>query len=387
MIRWFCLFLCLATGAAAQVTVDPERSAVRDGWWSLRVELGFSAVTPYRAFTLDAPRRLVLDFQDVDWKGIDPALLRSGDRALSVRVGPFRPGWSRMVIDLAEPLVVAEAGMRATDDGADLTIMLERAGAAEFAARAGAPPDPGWQAMADVDPAPKVTGPEKSDFVVVLDPGHGGIDPGAERNGLNEAELMLVFANEIATYLDGAPGVQVVLTRDAPVFVPLFSRMRIARDAGADLFISLHADALAEDVARGASVYTLAETGHDQAARQMVERHERGDLLAGVDLQDQGDRVAAALMDMARADTGPLGLRFADLLVGAMRDEGVYLISRPRRVGRFAVLSAADFPSVLVEAGFLSNAQDRAILASPEGRGRIAQAIATAVLRFADQSP
>ena len=119
----------------------------------------------------------------------------------------------------------------------------------------------------------------------------------------------------------------------------------------------------------------------------MVERHERGDLLAGVDLQDQGDRVAAALMDMARADTGPLGLRFADLLVGAMRDEGVYLNSRPRREGRFAVLSAADFPSVLVEAGFLSNAQDRAILASPEGRGRIAQAIATAVLRFADQSP
>ena len=126
-------------------------------------------------------------------------------------------------------------------------------------------------------------------------------------------------------------------------------------------------------------VYTLAAGAQDRAAAQLVERHARGDLLAGVDLQAQGDRVANALMDLARAETGPAGQRFADNLVAAMRAENVPLNSRPRREGLFAVLSAADFPSVLIEAGFLSNARDRAALESAAGRARIVQAIAVAV--------
>ncbi|MEL6840918.1 MAG: N-acetylmuramoyl-L-alanine amidase [Pseudomonadota bacterium] len=387
MIRWLFLLCSVATGVAAQVTVDPDRSAVKDGWWSLRVELGLSDITPYRVFTLDDPRRLVLDFADTIWDGVDPALLLSGDRAAALRVGPYRPGWSRMVIDLAEPLRIAEAGMRRSDTGADLTVVLERASPEDFAAAAGPPPDVSVETGSVADAVLAARAADTGNFVVVIDPGHGGIDPGAERDGLNEAELMLVFAREVAAELGRVRGVTVVLTRNENVFVPLFTRMSIARSAGADLLISLHADALAEDDARGASVYTLSEAGEDRAAQQMVERHERGDLLAGVDLRAQGDRVATALMDMARAETGPAGAQFADNLVAAMRDEGVYLNSRPRREGRFAVLSAADFPSVLLEAGFLSNAQDRAMLASGEGRARIARAIAAAVAAQAgDQS-
>ena len=382
MIRLVCLLICLASGVTAQVTVDPDRSAVKDGWWTLEVELGLSDVVPYRVFTLDEPRRLVLDFEGVDWDGVDGTALRSGDRAAALRFGPFRPGWSRMVVDLAEPLVISEAGMRTRDDGADLTVILERATPAEFAASAGAPPDPGWDALAVIDPTTRPQIPP-TDFVVVIDPGHGGIDPGAQRGGINEADLMLVFAQEVALQLNAMDGFQAVLTREADVFVPLFTRMSIARSVRAGLFISLHADALEEDQARGASVYTLAPDGADGAAQQMVERHERGDLLAGVDLNDQGDRVATVLMDLARAETGPAGELFAELLVEEMAAAGVTLNSRPRREGRLAVLSAADFPSVLLEAGFLSSGEDRAVLASPAGRARIAQAIAAAVALFA----
>lgn len=379
MIKWLCMWVLLASGAVAQVTVDPARSAVRDGWWELRVELGLSDIVPYRVFTLDDPRRLVLDFANVDWEGVTTEAILSGDRATAVRFGPFRPGWSRMVIDLAEPLVVTEAGMLATDAGADLTVVLERASPEEYAAAAGAPPDPGWDRMAAVDPLIRTPVPDDGDFVVVIDPGHGGIDPGAQRGGVNEAELMLVFGQEVAAQLNALPGVQAILTREADVFVPLFTRMTIARSVGADLFISLHADALEEDEATGASVYTLARDGGDRAAAQMVERHERGDLLAGVDLSEQGDRVATVLMDLARAKTGPQAQQFADALVAAMSAQGVRLNSRSRREGQLAVLSAADFPSVLLEAGFLSSSADRAALASREGRARIVRAIAAAV--------
>lgn len=390
MIRLVALLCFVASSTFAQVSVDPARSAVKDGWWTLEVQLGLSDVVPYRVFTLDDPRRLILDFDGVDWDGVAPDELLSGDRATDLRFGPFRPGWSRMVVDLAEPLIVREAGMRTVGAGADLIVVLEQASPDEFAAAAGAPPDPGWDALALVDPLAAAPDLNTDDFVVVIDPGHGGIDPGADRGGVNEADLMLIFGHEVAVQLNALDGVQAVLTRNADVFVPLFTRMTIARSVGADLFISLHADALEEDEARGASVYTLAKGGADRAARQMVERHERGDLLAGVDLNAQGDRVATVLMDLARAETGPAGLRFADALVQAMAQEGVQLNSRPRREGQLAVLSAADFPSVLLEAGFLSSTEDRAVLATYEGRARIGRAIANAVLALvperADQS-
>ena len=383
MIRWICTFLMMANAVAAQVSVDPQRTSINDGWWTLEVNVGLDQVTPYRAFTLDEPRRLVLDFQDVTFDTITPEAILSGDRASAVRFGPLRPGWSRMVIDLAEPLVIAEAGMVSGDDGADLQIILERADAAEFADRAGAPPDPGWEVVTGFDPKVAQQIAQSEDFVVVIDPGHGGIDPGANQGGIKEADLVLLMGIELSVALNAVDGVRAVLTRDADVFVPLSARLTLAREVGADLFISLHADALEEDEAQGASVYTLSAGGGRAAGQRIVERHERGDLLAGVDLDTAGDRVAKALMDLARAQTGPAASRFADALVASMQAEGVRMNVRPRREGQFAVLTAADFPSVLIEAGFLSNAEDRAFLATPEGRARISKAIRDTVALLA----
>lgn len=383
MIRWLLSFLFIANLATAQVTVDPERTSVSDGWWTLKVAMGLDRITPYRVFTLDDPRRLVLDLEGASFAGLDGAAVLSGDRATDVRFGPLRPGWSRMVVDLAEPLVIAEAGMARTDAGADLTIVLERASADEFAAAAGAPPDPGWDGVTGFDPDAAAALAASEDFIVVIDPGHGGIDPGAFQGGIKEADLMLILAAELAVMLNAQDGVQAVLTREDDLFVPLSARMTFARQVGADLFLSLHADALDEEDVRGASVYTLSSDGGDAAAQRIVERHERGDLLAGIDLNDAEDRVATALMDLARARTGPEGVRIADALAAAMQAQGVPMNTRPRREGQFVVLTAADFPSVLIEAGFLSNAQDRAFLATPEGRARITRAIRDTVLLLA----
>ena len=380
MIRWALLLLFAANMAVAQVTVDPERTAVRDGWWTLEVEMGFDQITPYRVFTLDAPRRLVLDVEGASFAELSPDAILSGDRATDLRLGPLRPGWSRMVVDLAEPLAIAQAGMVTVPQGADLKIVLERTTPESFAADAGAPPDPGWEVVTGFDPKVAAELAKSEDFVVVIDPGHGGIDPGANQGGIKEADLMLLMAAELAVLLNAEEGVQAVLTRETDVFVPLTARLTFARQVGADLFLSLHADALEEDEARGASVYTLSADGGGEAAQRIVERHERGDLLSGVDLSAAEDRVATALMDLARAETGPAGQRVADALVASMQAEGVRLNSRPRREGQFAVLTAADFPSILIEAGFLSNAEDRAVLASPAGRARLSRAIRDTVV-------
>lgn len=383
MIRWLVTFVLAANLAVAQVTVDPARTAVRDGWQALDVTLGLDRITPYRVFTLDDPRRLVVDVEGASFAELDADELLSGERAAAVRFGPLRPGWARMVVDLAEPMVIAEAGMVAVDDGADLTIVLQRASPEQFATRAGAPPDPGWEVVTGFDPKVAADLARSEAFVVVIDPGHGGIDPGADRGGIKEADLMLILAAELAVMLNAEERLQAVMTRQADVFVPLSARMSLARQVGADVFISLHADALDENEVRGATVYTLSADAGTQAVQRNVERHERGDLLAGVDLNATEDRIAAALMDLARAETGPEGRRIADALVASLEARGALLNSRPRRDGQFSVLAAADFPSVLIEVGFLSNAQDRAVLATPEGRARIARAIRDTVVLLA----
>ena len=384
MIRVVCLFVFLCSGAVAQVQFDPDRTAVKDGWWDLRVAVGLSEVTPYRLFTLDNPRRLVIDFQDAIWPEIDPMALLSGDRATALRFEKLDGGWSRMVVDLAGPMQVETAALVTHQSGADLSIVLKRVSAASFSAAAGAPPHVVPPIAA---PAPQTDRDSGGDFVVVVDPGHGGIDPGAERGGVQEAALMQQLGHELAQALNQLDGVTAVLTRDSDVFVPLDARVSVARAARADLFISLHADALSEDDASGASVYTLSADGGSAASRRMVERHERGDLLAGVDLATQTDRVATVLMGLARSETGPEGRRFADILVKNMQAARVRVNNQPRREGQLAVLSAADFPSVLVEVGFLSNAQDRRDLTDTAGRARLVATIVAAVATFSATAP
>ena len=385
MIRALLVCLALAGPAAAQdfsglARIDPAASVIADDGDGLRVDLALSQTVPWRVFTLDDPMRVVVDFREVDFSGLIPEDIWRDGRASEVAFGPLRPGWSRLQVTLAQPLQVAQAGLTVNDDtgAARLALRLAPVDADRFAAMAGAPDDPVRPAASLAAPVPR-DGP----LVVAIDPGHGGIDPGATRGTVHEADVMLQLAIEVADAINRSGTMRAVLTRDDDSFVPLETRMTIARAAGAGVMLSLHADALDDDVTRGASAYTLNAEGEDRAAQRMAERHERGDLLAGLDLTGQDDRVATVLMDMARAETAPASDRLADALVAGLRGAGATVNSRPRREGRLAVLNAADFPSVLLEAGFLSSAADRAALTSAEGRAPIVAGIVAALQDWA----
>ncbi|ATG46949.1 N-acetylmuramoyl-L-alanine amidase [Celeribacter ethanolicus] len=377
-------------GLTALARADSSASALVDQGDSLEMMLRLSQPVPFRIFTLDDPRRMVVDFSEVDWTGFDTEAFDTAEGVSGLRVGGFTPGWSRMVLDLANPYALVHAEMSRDDKGAVLTLNLDPTASDEFALGAGTPPDaqlvrPSAQETGD---AAAKTAPLRrfgdGPLRVVIDPGHGGIDPGAERDGEREKDLMLTFGRELQDVLNRAGGFDVVMTRTEDVFVPLETRLTLAREAGADVFLSLHADAIAEGRAEGATIYTLAERASDAASQKLAERHDRADLLAGVDLTGQDDVIATVLMDMARTETMPRTDRLADSLVKYL-DESVGMHKRPRLEAGFSVLKAPDMPSVLIELGFLSSAKDRAKLKDQAWRTKAAWAIRDALLAWEEE--
>ena len=391
LIRIAVLWLGLATAAAGQelsalAQVDTARSGIMDTGNGIVLSLGLSQPVPYRVRLLDRPRRLVVDFREVDWRGVDTAALDRSARVSAVQAGPLRPGWSRLVLELSAPQALERAEM--TDDPltgrAQLTMRLEPVTPAAFAERSVEAQSALWGLPEARElPPPRRRQDGSRPLRVVLDPGHGGVDPGAEVAGTVEAHLMLTFARELQAVLRRA-GMQAVLTRNDDVFVPLETRISRSHAARADVMLSLHADALPEGYATGATIYTLSEKASNRAAQLLVERHERADLLAGVDLSGQDDAIAGVLMDLARTDTAPRSEALARALVAGLRRAGLPLHKHPNQSAGFSVLKAPDFPSALVELGFLSAPRDRARLTDPEWRARAAAAIGDALARWAE---
>ena len=196
---------------------------------------------------------------------------------------------------------------------------------------------------------------------------------------------MLGFARELKEVLLRTGAFKVILTRDEDVFVPLEARMSMARAAGADVFLSLHADALSEGEAVGAAIYTLSQEASEKAGAALAERHNRDDLLAGVDLTGQDDLVATILMDMARTETMPRTARLAAALEEAISTAKLKMHRSPLQTGGFSVLKSPDIPSVLIELGFLSSARDLARLSDAKWRSSMAEAIRNALLMWSQE--
>ncbi len=370
-------WLLMALPAPAQdlsglARLNPAGSSVSDQGADVTLRLSLSQPVPWRVRLLDQPPRVVLDFREVDWTGMDRVSFQSA-HVVDRRAGVFRPGWSRLVLELAGPMVVVRAGMMTGADVA-VEVTLTPADPFEFARRAALPEPADW-ALPEVVAMPIGKIPDASRMVLVLDPGHGGIDPGAERDGMKEADLMLTFARELKDLVVRDGTFQVVLTREEDVFVPLETRISMARAAGAGLFISLHADALAEGEAVGATIYTLSDEASDAASSTLAERHDRGDLLAGIDLTAQDDQVAGVLMDMARTETTPRIGRLAAALERAFRGAKLTLHREPNQRAGFSVLKSPDIPSVLLELGFMSSAADLERLTDPAWRAQMAGAV------------
>lgn len=370
-----------AQGLSAVARVEPLESSLT-GRSTLDLTLALSQPVPWRVFTLANPTRVVMDFREVDWSDLDADSFRQSDLVKDLRFGTYRPGWSRMVMTLAQPMALTTSAMKVDEvqGTARITARFNPVSAETFATSVGAPRTPGWDL-----PEPALSGAKTDDGVltVVIDPGHGGIDPGAVRGGLTEKKLMLSLALQLQEALIRRGETRVVLTRDDDRFVPLERRVSLAHDASGDLFVSLHADVLPTGRAQGATIYTLSDEASDEASAKLAERHDRDDLLAGVDLTGKDDVVTDVLLDLARQETVPRTAAFADALVSAIGDAGVPLNSHPLRSADFSVLKSADIPSVLIEVGFLSSERDRKNLKDPEFLTKMAAAIRVAILNWA----
>lgn len=362
--------LLLAVPVSSQTTpaaLGAKGAEIADAGGDVVISVPLTRPVPWSVRVVDEPPRLVVGFRDVEWTR--PPASSSGSVA-SVTTGRTGPESSEMVAILREPLVIVSAEMQASEDGtALLTVRLHATTATDF--RAGLDD----QVFA---------GPGR--MMVALDPGHGGFDPGARAGGHVEANLVLSFARKLQTTLERTGRFDVVLTRNADEFVSLEERLSIARAAGADVFMSLHADALeGADAASGLVVYGLDPLAEERAAERLTEQHAPDDLLTGVDLTGAGDDVSLALISLARAETAPRADALSVCLVNMFDAAGLAVNSRPRRVGDYSVLKAADIPSVLVELGFLSTQADLARLTSEAWQNQAAGAMRDALMLWADE--
>jgi len=363
-------------GARARLAGDVSVSA---GWRSLSVQVPLSQPVPWRTRLMADPPRAVVDFRTLDWGGFDPSSVRLDGAATALRVGDAGGGWTRLVVELSRPMGFDEAGLVTDPEtgAARLSLVLSPVSEADFAAQAaalaavdtGAPGDPLSAAAARAPIGRRPT-------VIVLDPGHGGVDRGASYGGVNESDIMLTFGRELAEALRRTGRYEVMMTRDSDQFLSLEGRITVAHAAAADVFLSLHADALEGAQAVGATVYTLAEEASDAASAALAERHDRDDMLGGgVDLTGTDDTVASVLMELARAETAPATERLARALVGAIRGAELRMHRHPWQQAAFSVLKSPSVPSVLLEVGFLSSDRDRARLGDRRWRAQMVQAL------------
>jgi N-acetylmuramoyl-L-alanine amidase len=372
---------------AAQASVDDIRIG-RHGD-ATRVVIDLSEPVSYRYIRLGEPPRLAIDLPDVDWTvGADAA--RTVGLIKGFRFGQPRPGVSRIVLDVAQPFAinrVFELPPNGTRGHRIVTDLVEKPlnGRHHRFAEAITPATarPGTQAAAVMVVRPPARKPPlpPDERIIVIDPGHGGVDPGAIGSTTNilEKEVALRMGLALRKRLEATGRYKVIMTRDADEIVRLRDRLQIARQSEGELFISLHADSLVQAPGvRGASVYTLSERASNDEAARLARKENRADILAGVDLSDQEDIVTEILIDLAQRDANNKSVRFAEVLVEEL-GVATSMAKRHRAQAGFVVLKSPDMPSVLVELGYLSNPADEKALADDAHIARLAAAVAQAV--------
>ena len=439
-LLWVLAALLLAPAAGAQTPTRPALGGetVVTGVWltetagATRLILQLSRRLEHRVFFLNEPMRAVVDLPAVQWK-ITGGEVAPGGVVAGLRYGAFDAQTGRIVLDLAQPAKLREARYdlpSGTRPGQRLILDFERTTDESFAkgvqpwsvsgvlralqasapaaepprAAPSAPPPAQQQAFVAaprpaaptvqaVAPPPAIAAPRVPQSppagrqqavrpTVVLDAGHGGVDPGAiGTTGTHEKDITLAMAREVRRQLEQGGRFRVQMTRDDDVFIRLRDRIAIARQHSADLFISIHADSMGSgnSATRGASIYTLSENASDAEAAGLAARENRADIIAGVDLTRENRDVTSILIDLAQRETMNHSIVFARKLVSEMGREVQLLPQNPHRFAGFAVLRAPDVPSVLIELGYLSNRDDEQLLNRPVHRTKVAGGIVRAI--------
>lgn len=338
-------------------------------------------------FTLADPYRVVVDLPQTSFKL--PAKTGEQGRGLvkAFRFGLIMQGGSRIVLDAKGPVRLDKAFVLDAAEGQPARLVLDlvatdRASFMRSLALGNRPAAQSASVKPSEPPPPKPDGDARP--LIVLDPGHGGIDNGTRGSGGElEKDVVLAFAQTLREKLESSGKFRVAMTRSEDIFIPLGERVRFARSRSAELFISLHADALPrrEGQAEGATVYTLSENASDAEAARLAETENKADVIAGVDLTSEPDDVANILVDLAQRETKTFSMQFARTVVDELKT-AARLHKHPLKSAGFKVLLAPDVPSVLVELGYMSTKDDLKQLTSASWRAKTAQALAQAVDNF-----
>jgi len=405
----------VSSAAAAPAEAGATVTGVRFGNRSkteTRVVLDLSHRVHFSVFTLSDPYRVVVDLPEIAWD--IPKISSVAGVVKQFRYGLFKAGNSRLVFDVAGPVTVKKAFVLDSNGASPprLVLDLEKVSPAAFlkAQKSRPRPPPAPSTRASPPPRPTVPPPSSSagdvallplppdpgdlppgtpkpprkpgKRTIVLDPGHGGVDPGATgKSGRFEKAITLAMAKELKKKFEATGRYRVVLTRNRDIFIRLRGRLAKARQADGDLFISLHADSIKNRSIRGLSVYTLSETASDKEAAALAKSENKSDLIAGIDLTYETPEVTNILIDLAQRETMNLSAHFANLLITDFRRQ-VKVLHKTHRFAGFAVLKAPDIPSVLVELGYLSNAREERLLRDSKYRAKLGAAIVTAVDKF-----
>lgn len=405
----------LPVASAARVAGDEKRT---------RFVADLSAPVGYTVYVLQNPYRVMIDLPQVDFEL--PADAGNHTRGLvsEYRFGPVDEGRSRIVLDTKGPVLIEKSFLLKPEAGQPARIVVDLVQTSEeaFAEKLKADQPASEAAIADAkgenggdeaaDTTPDSTGadseaasdqpvadegestadqaPAKPERpagrkLVVIDPGHGGIDPGAiGLRKTREKDVVLAYAQQLRHQLLAAGGIDVVMTRSDDTFLTLKDRVKVARENGADLFIAIHADTVKGEEARGATIYTLSENASDAEADALAHKENRADIIAGVDLGSENEEVTDILIDLAQRESKTHSLVFAKKAVAEMKPVTAFT-GKPMRSAGFVVLKAPDVPSVLIELGYLSSDHDEKQLTSAAWRERVAKAMARAVQNYFSQ--
>lgn len=394
---WFCLFgyAMLTSFASAQDIQSKAGQALpvihgvqtSEEVGNVRFILDVDRPFGFKAFALAKPDRLVIDLPPVSFEMTHSMGQVERSIVRQFRFGVFGPRRSRIVLDLAHPVRVSRAYNLPPIDGKPLRMVIELEKSTAIVTGDVlniTTDDQGSQAQGNIAQSAAVAASEAEDKrpLVVLDPGHGGIDTGAvSSRGLVESKLVLEFAKALKARLETDGLVRVAMTRNDDVFISLRNRVKFAQARHADLFVSIHADSVREKYVRGATVYTLSDKASDAVAASLASRENKSDLLAGLEIEEGDDVVADILVELTRRETTNHSNLYSRTLVGALK-QSVKLSKTPERSAGFRVLKAPDIPSVLLELGYLSNDKDQSALASRKWRDKAINSIALSLKRF-----
>ncbi|MBX9467041.1 MAG: N-acetylmuramoyl-L-alanine amidase [Rhizobium sp.] len=361
---------------AARIAGDDART---------RIVLDFDRAPTIETRYIANPDRIVIDLPATAFAFAEADLKATGLFS-DIRYGSMDAASARLVLTAARPARLAAADIMPNEDGNGFRLVLdaELVPEQEFAAlvsgQAWAPTQSDTATTATVPVATAAI----DEFVIAIDAGHGGIDAGATgaSTKTSEKDITLAFAKIFNEKLKSLPGIRAVMTRDTDKFLSLSERVLIARQKGADLLISLHADTLRQADIRGATIYTISDKASDHMAAQLAERENFSDTIGGVELPTETEpEVGDILLDLTRRETQAFSIAMAQSVVGSFQGQ-ISLINNPHRHAGFRVLQAPDVPSVLLELGFLSNKDDEKLLLDPVWRERVADLLVEAIKNY-----